>query len=82
MELLFVPEKLPRTWTKAQWKEADRWRRITQKKLAEARQQLMENLAVYGTTHPRIRENILNELTNPPLLLGPRMEKAFRAPQK
>lgn len=70
VELLFIPEKLPRTWTKKQWKEAYRWARQTRKILDKQIEQQLKLLAIYGTTHPEV----YSTMVNPPLLLGPGME--------
>ena len=73
MQLYFVPEKLPRTMTRTQWKEADRWRRITTKLLATEMEKrrndfakMMDDLACFGRASMRIGYEV-----NPPLLLNP-----------
>lgn len=64
--------KIPRTVTRAEWKEIHRWRRIVTRQLKKDVQHKMDMLAVYGTTMlPEMKEDLLNEMINPPLLLGP-----------
>ena len=76
MQLYFVPTKLPRTMSRKEWKECDRWRRVTQKKLAEEMQKKIDMLATFGTTEleQRMKRDIINEAIYPPLLLGPYMD--------
>lgn len=75
IQFYFVPSKLPRTWTKTQWKEAYRWVRVTRKELNKQAEKQMADFAAFGTTMPeRMREDYMNNMINPPLLLGPGME--------
>lgn len=74
VELYFVPSKLPRTWTRQQWKEAYRWVRVTRKKLNEATAKRLAWLQIYGTTHPELVHRAIDDMVNPPLLMGPGME--------
>ena len=70
LKLVFTPTMFPRSMTKAEWKEADRWRRVTQKKLAEHAQSEMDNLVVFGTTlAPAVRSSMIDAMVNPPLLM-------------
>lgn len=72
MMLLFNPDKLPRTMTRAEWKECDRWRRVTQQVLKKAVDQQMMDFAVYGSTMPAgSREAAVSRIINPPVLLHP-----------
>lgn len=75
VSLYWNPSKVPRTLTREQWKECYRWVRITRKRLREELQKQQQFLATYGTTMPQIIKNdILDKMVNPPLLLGPYME--------
>jgi hypothetical protein len=75
MNLIFNLRKLPRTMTKREWREIDRWRRVAERKLREAIQRQTEALAAmrddlgaYGTaTHLHAIERLIN----PPALIGP-----------
>jgi hypothetical protein len=69
MMLYFVPKTLPRTMTRAQWKEADRWRRMTEKKLRDQMAERIANALLFGTSHPEL----LDSIVNPPLLIHPAM---------
>lgn len=74
MMLLWDATKFPRTMKQHEWKEADRWRRVTEKKLKREMKQRFANLVAFGTTHPEINaiyERMVDEIVNPPLLLGP-----------
>lgn len=46
--------KLSRTITRKEWKKVWRWKRVTEKVLKRELQKRMDNLSVYGTTHPEI----------------------------
>ena len=72
--IYFQPTKLPRTWTKTQWKEASRWVRVTQKEIEQQNQASLRWLHEFGDKHTEIKRQIIAELVNPPLLLGPGME--------
>lgn len=82
--LYFVPSQCPRTWTKQEWKENYRWVRVMQKLLnaeLEKRRDIIAqqwaDLAIFGTTNPhhlKMKEDFINNMINPPLLLGPGME--------
>ena len=74
--LYFNPSKFPRTITRKEWRDIWRWKRVTEKQLAiEARAQI-ESLHYYGTTMPRhIRDEMLDNIINPPLLIHSRMDR-------
>ncbi len=78
MILYFDITKIPRTTTRAQWRKMDRWRRLTKQRLSEARRRALDNLVAFGSTMPaRLREGIIDEMVNPPLLLGPHMDAPY-----
>jgi hypothetical protein len=81
LKLYFVPKKLPRTWTKKQWKEAYRWVRLTEKILDAQMEAQREKIAriqtdtmLYGIAWYTIKDGLIENLINPPLLMGPGME--------
>jgi len=75
LALYFVPQLFPRTITRKEWRKIDRWRRVTQKQLAAAAADQMRNFAAFGSTMPqRMRDDFLNEMVNPPLLVHDRMD--------
>ena len=47
LKLYFESSKLPRTWTKAQWKEAYRWLRMTEKILDKQMEERREQIAKF-----------------------------------
>jgi hypothetical protein len=61
--LYFVPSQFPRTITRAEWKEIWRWKRVTQKILAEEYEKRRNDLAAFGHTYPDWR------MISPPLLI-------------
>jgi len=86
MRLYFVPTKLPRTMTRKEWKDCDRYRRITQKVLAQYEKEMLDlaaemttNAVLYGTSESeqvrRMRQDLYDKIVNPPILLGPHMDQ-------
>lgn len=72
MQLLFIPQAFPRTTTRKTWREADRWRRVVQKKLRAHMDDQIKTLVEHGDTMPaQVKQDMMFRLTNPPLLLGP-----------
>lgn len=47
-----MPEALPRTMTKAEWRKVDRWRRIVSRRLRQEVERAAFNLIMWGTSHP------------------------------
>lgn len=71
MILVFNPDKIPRTTTRQQWRKMWRWKRTTEKELRKRVDEAMNNFIVYGTTWtPEMRARYLDEVVNPPILLG------------
>lgn len=73
--LSFNQEKIPRTMTRAEWREVHRWRRVTQHKLKEmaereieAFRRMSEDLGTYGVARMRIA---MDNIVNPPVLFYP-----------
>jgi hypothetical protein len=75
MRLLFNPAKLPRTMTRKEWKEIDRWRRVVTRKLRESLEQRLSEVFIRGGEKFLI--DVLDEAVNPPLLLGPYQESTI-----
>jgi hypothetical protein len=86
VKILFVPEKLSRSLSKEEWKKCDRWRRVTQKVLAQYDKEMLElatemttNAVLYGSSdseHVRkMQQDLYDKIINPPLLLGPHMDE-------
>lgn len=74
MVLVFDITKIPRSTTREEWIELHRWRRLAQKRIEEAIRAKLEMLlstrddfSAFGTA---IRRDIMDNLINPPLLLG------------
>jgi hypothetical protein len=75
LALYFNPSAFPRTIPRKEWKELWRWKRIIEKELAKAHEEMMYNLVVFGSTMPdHLREDILDRLTNPPIIMHEKQE--------
>lgn len=73
MELYFRPEEVPRSIKRPEWYRIWRWTRIQRKELAESMERKRKMLLAVP---PSIRQDIINEMIYPPLLLGPYMDKS------
>lgn len=72
-EVYFNLQQIPRVTTKEEWYKAWRIVRVIKKRVQKANNQKIE--ALRNKTIPlEIRAAIMDELTNPPLILGPYME--------
>lgn len=72
MFLVFDPTKLPRTWTREQWREVWRWKRVTEKRLVEHTERQITEIICFGSTMPsEMRRDLIDRISNPPLLIGP-----------
>jgi hypothetical protein len=70
IKLLFVPEQFPRTIGRDEWKEIWRWKRVTERELTKAAEQQRNDFITYGSTWPTaVRERIINEMINPPVVI-------------
>lgn len=75
--LHFVPTKFSRATTRAEWREIDRWRRVTQKKLTEENQRQINDFIAFGSTMlPQARADFLDRMTYPPLLVHSKQKPA------
>jgi hypothetical protein len=73
--LLFDQKRLPRSMKREEWREVDRWRRITQRKLREATERdadairrAREELGAFGSATLLLAAE---RLVNPPVLIWP-----------
>lgn len=71
MMLYFNPQSIPRSTTKAQWREMWQWKRKVEFRLKAEMDKQMENLILFGSTHPEIAADIADKIINPPILLNP-----------
>ena len=71
MVLLFDINKVPRSTTRAEWREMDRWRRSTEARLRAERYKQLKSMTLFATTHPDEAMKIAEHIINPPLLLNP-----------
>lgn len=88
MQLLFDQTRVPRSTTRNQWREMDRWRRVTERKLAveverkcDTLRKMTEQFVATGSTTvllQRVQDDIIQHLVFPPLLLGPHQEATIR----
>lgn len=63
--------RFPRSMSRKEWREIDRWRRVTQRRINEETARQLYNLGAYGTTHPEIYRDVMERIVNPPMLMGP-----------
>lgn len=77
MRLVFQPDRIPRTTTRAEWRKIDRWRRVTLKALLaheEAHRAAIdaayEGLAFYGGADIWI-DDAMQGLINPGVVVYP-----------
>jgi hypothetical protein len=71
MMLHFDQTKVPRSTTRAEWREMDRWRRTTEARIRAEQYKQLEMLTLYGTTNPELAAELADRIINPPVLLGP-----------
>lgn len=77
MNLLWTPDKLPRTMTRKQWRKIDRWRRVTEKSLDAQRRESARQAQMIATSRPDIASRMFDRLMNPALLVHPLMTPKF-----
>lgn len=72
--LVFDHSRIPRTTTRKEWREIDRWRRITErqvkKAVAEEHELLRRNLDMLP---PETRARMIDRMINPPLMVYPEL---------
>lgn len=69
---VYLPfEKVDRSITRKRWKEIYRWKRIWIKRCREMEDDQIEFLRRNKQMPQRIRDDIMDHIINPPLLLGP-----------
>lgn len=69
VRLYFDSTKFDRSIGRKEWEEIWRWKRITEKKLSKALQQQIDNLVVFGTTHPELCQDLIDKIINRPLFI-------------
>lgn len=74
IRLIFNSKAIPRTTTRDEWRKIYRWRRVTERELREAMQMKLENVAIYGTSHPEILRDFIDRAVNPPVMFYPPLE--------
>lgn len=72
MELLFNPANLPRSMKRQEWREIDRWRRTSTKRMRKAFDSKLSAAMAFGDKH--LIAQVIDEAINPPLLIGPYQE--------
>lgn len=63
MKLLWLPDNLPRTMTRREWRDLNRWKRVQEKELRQAEAEAMKAAIALG------RPDMLDRIVNPPLLV-------------
>lgn len=71
IRLLFNAAAIPRTTTREQWREIDRWRRVTERTLRAERDRQIANMITYGTSHPELLGDFIDRAINPPIMVYP-----------
>ena len=72
MVVVFDITKVPRHTTRQEWREAYRWVRVQRKVLKKQEDTKIELLRTHGDTMlPRMKQDLMNHLIYPPILLGP-----------
>jgi hypothetical protein len=71
LALAFNPDKISRSTTRAQWAEIHRWKRVVEKKLQAETLRQIENLSIYGSTHPELAMRIADRIVDPPMMIYP-----------
>lgn len=74
IRLIFNKTAIPRTTTREQWRDIWRWKRETEKKLAEQAAKHLEAVIMFGTSHPEILDRYMDRATNPPVMIYPPIE--------
>lgn len=76
LQLYFVPTLLPRTISRKEWYDLWRWKRVMQQELTVAAWRETAFFREYGhTLTPEQRRDMLDRMVNPPILLGPYMDR-------
>lgn len=73
IQLVFCPQKFPRTTTRREWKEIYRWKRLAQKELAKHNEiytNFINDVVTYGTGV--IRYDYFDNVINPPVVIPPK----------
>lgn len=74
LQLYFVPHLFPRTIGRKEWRDIFRWKRTTEKKLEAELDKQLDDFAVYGSTWlPQMRQDFMDRVVNPPLLIHDKM---------
>lgn len=68
MQILWTPHMLPRTMTRAEWREIDRWRRVTQRELNKQGDAAMRDLLIFGSARIDV-----DRIINPPMIVHAKM---------
>lgn len=72
MILVFNPECLSRSINRKEWKEIWRWKRVTEKRLAEELEHQRQNFIAFHTTMPSyMKKDIVDQMIYPSLLFYP-----------
>lgn len=74
LQLYFNSAKVPRTIGREEWKLCWRWVRVCRKRLAEQLEKERE-LLLWADLPSHIKHDIMDKMVNPPLLLGPHMDR-------
>ena len=65
MRLIFDYSRIPRSTTRAEWREIDRWRRTTEKTWRDDEERLRSYVGTFGSAA------LSEQLVNPPVCIYP-----------
>lgn len=71
IRLIFQPERIPRTTTRAQWHEIDRWRRVTQRELCRQAEDQRTQIGLLMPVRPQMAARMAEKLINPAVMIYP-----------
>lgn len=74
--LAFNQRQFPRTIGKSEWREIDRWRRVTSRNLAVTSGMQLSNLAILRSFRPELYALAIERIINPPIVVHPKQEFA------
>ena len=73
MQLVFDQRRIPRSTTRKEWREMDRWRRNAQRRIRERVEAQTAAFQVFGV-NSRQGEEFMERLIRPPVLLSSHQE--------
>lgn len=72
--LVFSQDAIPRSTTREEWQEIDRWRRVTERVIREASETRRVALVDLLEINPEISRRIAESLIDPPAMFYPALD--------